>query len=137
LKYPLLLSLLAGFFFGLWPVLARNSGLGSFWIALLVPIGTFLMVSVEAVPRLTGNPLPVSRLLALGLIAGAVNGLGMLAYGRILSNTGLNVSKYVPIVAVVSIASAAIGAFWAFREPVTLQKSLGLIFAVVAVWLLS
>jgi len=137
LKNPLILSLLAGFFFGLWPVVARNTGLGSFWIAFLIPLGTLLMVAFEAAPKIATTEWPVYRMLAFGVIAGAVNGLGMLAYGRILSNTNLNVSKYVPIVAVISIATAAVGAFVAFKEPVTQQKSLGLLFAVAAVWLLS
>ena len=82
------------------------------------------------------DEIPLSRLIVFGLIAGAINGLGMLAYGRILSNNDWNISKYVPIVAVISIATAAIGAFVAFKEPVTLQKSLGLLFAAAAVWLL-
>jgi len=137
LNNPLILSLLAGFFFGLWPVAARHSTLGSFWIAFLIPLGTLLVVSFEAAPKIASTSLPIYKILAIGLFAGAINGLGMLAYGRVLSNGDLNVSKYVPIVAVVSIAAAAIGAFVAFKEPVTLQKSLGLLFAVAAVWLLS
>ena len=79
----------------------------------------------------------MNRLIVFGVIAGVINGLGMLAYGRILSNTDWNVSKYVPIVAVASIATAAIGAFLIFKEPLTIQKSLGLVFAALAVWLLS
>jgi len=137
LKNPLILSLLAGFFFGLWPVVARNIGLGSLWIAFLIPVGTLVMVAPYALPGMVAGHIPLTRLIVFGVFAGAINGLGMLAYGRILSNTGLNVSKYVPVVAVISIATAAIGAFIAFKEPVTLQKSLGLIFAAIAVWLLS
>jgi drug/metabolite transporter (DMT)-like permease len=137
LNLPLILSLFAGFFFGLWPVVARFAGISSFWIAFLIPLGTLLVVSFEAAPKIAATTWPVYKILAIGIIAGAINGFGMLAYGRILSNGSLNVSKYVPIVAVISIATAAVGAFVAFKEPVTLQKSLGLLFAVAAVWLLS
>lgn len=137
MRNPLILSLLAGFFFGLWPVIARSAGLPSYWIAFLIPLGTLLVVSIVAIPRMLSNNFSLSTLILIGLVAGAVNGLGMLAYGRVLANGNLNVSKYVPIVAVVSIAAAAIGAFVVFKEPITLQKATGLIAAAIAVWLLS
>jgi len=137
LKNPLILSLLAGFFFGLWPIIARFAGISSFWIAFLIPLGTLLVVSFEAAPKIAVSTWPLYKLLLIGLVAGAINGLGMLAYGRVLANGDLNVSKYVPIVAILSIATAAVGAFILFKEPVTVQKSLGLLFAVAAVWLLS
>lgn len=137
MKNPLILALLAGFFFGLWPVVARHISIAALWISFLIPVGTLLIVAPTALPGMISGATPMNRLIVFGVIAGVINGLGMLAYGRILSNTDWNVSKYVPIVAVASIATAAIGAFLIFKEPLTIQKSLGLVFAALAVWLLS
>jgi hypothetical protein len=134
---PLILSCLAGLFFGFWPVIARFSNLRSSWVALLIPLGTVILVSFSALPKMLATETPAYRAIALGLLAGAFNGVGMLAYGKILGNSDWDVSRYVPVTAVFSIAAAAIGAFIIFREHVTIQKTLGLLFAAAAVWLLS
>ncbi len=133
----LVFSIAAGIFFGSWPLIARFANLSSFWVAFFIPFGTILLVALAWAPKfLTASSLSW-RAVLVGLLAGACNGLGMLFYGQVISRADWDVSKYVPLVAIVSIAAAAVGAFTLFREPITIQKIAGLVLAAVAVWLLS
>ncbi len=134
---PILLSLLAGFFFGTWPVIARFANLTSFWVAFLIPLGTLVCVAVISLPKIPSLQMPLYQALLIGLIAGACNGAGMLAYGKVLANTDWDVSKYVPIAAVSSLAFAAMGGLVLFKEPMTVQKDIGFLFAIAAIWLLG
>lgn len=134
---PLMLCLIAGFCFGVWPLVVRSTSLGSYWIAVLVSVGTTVLVAAGAYSKLLTTSTPALRPMALCLLAGAINGIGILVYSRVISNTSWDVTKYVPLTAVLMISFAAVGAFMLFKEPLTLQKMIGLSFAVVAVWLLA
>lgn len=134
---PLVLSIAAGIFFGSWPLVARFANLSPFWVAFFIPFGTILLVSLTWAPKFLTAASLSWRAVVVGLLAGAFNGLGMLFYGQVVSRADWDVSKYMPLVAIVSIAAAAVGAFAMFREPITPQKIAGLALAAVAVWLLS
>ncbi len=133
----LFFCLIAGFCFGTWPLVAKYSNLNAFWVAFLVPLGTTIFISLVALPKLSNTSSLTTKAVAICLIAGVLNGIGILAYGKIISNTNWDISKYVSTTAILMICFTAIGALFMFKEPFTTQKTIGFLFAVAAVWLLS
>lgn len=137
-----LLATVAGFLFGVWPLIFKlvDSNSSPALIVILVPIGTLIvgMWNLSSFKFQTGNIL-------LGLSAGIMNGLGMLIYAKLLSmgsnsidiSKSVDMSKSIPLTAAAIPAFAAIGAIMIFNEPMTLKKGLGLAAAIIAALLLA
>jgi predicted RND superfamily exporter protein len=78
--------------------------------------------------------------LLLGLLAGIINGVGLLAWYRLVagSNEGLwELSRVLPIGIVLLAVVIVIGGRIFFNEPLTTDKLTGLALACAAIWLLS
>src|SRR3972149_12092065 len=127
MKTPLLYCIFAGLFFGTWPLLARFGNLGSGWLALLISVGTGV-VALFAV----ATPVPAAKSILIGFIAGLMNGLGMLAYAKLIGWQGAELSRTIPTSIALMPVFAALGALILFSEPFTAKKILGIGFIVVA-----
>jgi drug/metabolite transporter (DMT)-like permease len=86
---------------------------------------------------LAGDGLPKSKAALIIFVAGLVNGIGMLAYTKMISSPSVELSKFVPIAAALVPVFAMLIAVVLFGDPITLKKIAGLTLACVAVFLLS
>ncbi len=134
MKNPLLYCVLAGFFFGIWPIIGRFSKLSPAQIAVVVAFATMVvsLVNLRALQNI-----PSFSSLSIGFLAGVLNGLGLLVYGILINWKGQNISKLISIVSVIVPVVIIIGGYLVFREPITIKKTLGIMFACVSIWLLS
>ncbi len=132
---PLYYCIFAALCFGGWPLLGRCSGLSSGWMSLLVASGTVILGIVSILTQ-TGNT-PSTRSVIIGLTAGAINGVGMLAYAKVIGWQGSDVSKILPIAMILTPMFAMAGALIFLGEPVSAKKLLGAGIACTGIYLLS
>jgi len=130
----LLLAVLAGTFFGLWPLIMRVSGLNADWIPIIVGIGIFV-AGLLVMPDIRDNSEILYKIL-IGLLAGFVSGLGIVFLGKILADK--SASLYLIIVMIVTqMVINTIGASAFFSETITLKRALGILSAILTAILLT
>jgi uncharacterized membrane protein len=134
---PLTYCLIAGLGFGAWPFLGRLSNLPATWVGVVMSLGTLTVVGTWTIiaPHSSGV---TPRSVVICFIGGLVNGLGMVAYAKLISwpLPGVEISRVTPLTSVVmGLFVLAIGAI-AFQEPITIKKALGVLMAIGAVVLL-
>lgn len=132
---PLLFSVISAFCFGFWPVISRFSRLGAPQVGIFVSLGTAMMV-------IAGMMAPASKLpwtlknSCLCLTAGLLNGIGILAYSRLVSEPSWDLSRYIPTVFGLTVAIATISGVIFFGETLPLQKLTGVALIIIAICLL-
>lgn len=132
LNNPLSYCFFAAFFFGTWPLIARFANLRAGWLALVFSIGTGV-IAASGLAR----PIPPGRSLLIGIVAGAVNGIGMMAFAKLIDWKEVEVSKFIPIIFALMPVVSTIEAALFFNETMAARKLVGLALAFIAVYLLS
>jgi len=120
------------------PIVGRYSGLGAMPMAFFVGLGTFLAASPAMF--LSAEFSFQARPIALGLGAGILNGLGIVAFYALVAGSakGLwELSQVVPIVYVLVPIGVAVLGLLLFGEVTTGYKVAGLALAGLAIWCLS
>ncbi|MBI5369740.1 hypothetical protein HZA85_00910 [Candidatus Uhrbacteria bacterium] len=131
----LALALIAAIGFFAWPIVGRANGVNSFWTVLIVTVPTVVITSMVRLSE--GGTFPSTKASLFLLMAGAMNGIGMLAATRIMQDSRFDLSALFPIINISAIAISALGGLILLGESFTLAKGIGLAFACVAAWLLS
>ena len=126
------LILIAALFFSAWPIIAKFSNLGFGWLSLVIAIGTGLIALTQV-----NHEVPIARQLLIGFAAGLVNGIGTLAYARLLSTKGVDVSKFIPLTLGLIAVFTVIAGVLLFKEPLSIKKVAGVFLVVVAIFLLN
>jgi len=134
----LVLCILTAMFWATAPLVGRLSSLNAMWMVLMIGFGSFIVVLpvifTQNYSELT------SRGVTFGLVAGVLNGLGMITFYLLVggSNKGLwELSKVAPITYVLVPIGVVIGAKVLFGEAFTMQKVFGVGLACGAIWLLK
>lgn len=123
------------FSFALWPVIARFAQIPIVWTAVLVNAGSLLVALIF----LAFRPVEVvseTRVLWLGLLAGIVNGVGFLVYSYVLSDTTVSASTVVALVDILIPLAALILGFLFLKETLSVYKALGVLMAILSIYLL-
>lgn len=127
------LTFLSGLFFGAWPLVMRASGLATAWVVMILALGTGLV----GISVFKGTASPSLNGLLIGLAAGLLNGMGSLAYGKLLGMPEAEMSKIVPLLVVLIGAVGVFGGYFFYGEPFTLRKIIGIITVIIAALLLT
>lgn len=129
------LSVFAGVFFGLWPLLLNRSGLnGNVASVIFSGIG-FICIAAFAF-TIGKMSIPAHTNWWLAIAAGAASAIGVLIFNNVLAKSSpLNVATLFVLMLVVQIAVAAIYQVIVSGN-LSIIKSLGFIFAGVTAWLL-
>lgn len=120
---------------GAWPLIVRFTSLNAQWVAITVTLATAIVAGVFS--YISSPALPPVRPLVIGLVAGTVNAVGMIAWGRLITLKGVELSKVLPIAFVLMPVVSVIGAFLIFKEPMTLKKIIGVVAAGISIYLLQ
>jgi drug/metabolite transporter (DMT)-like permease len=131
-------SLAVGIFWGASTLIARYSGAGPYMMAILISIGGMITM----LPLLPSQSFAAtgSRSVAIGIGAGIINGLGLLAFYKLVggANDGLwELSRVIPIAMVLVPIVITVGARVVFDEPFTPTKLVGIALACAAIWFLE
>jgi len=135
LNNPMVLAAITAIGFGGWPLIVRNAGLSTIWLAILVSLGSFLAVMAGS-PTFNFGGTPSSRALMIGLFAGLLNGTAFLTYSKLIVSQEWNLSVYIPMVVGMMLLIPVIGGVTIFAEPITPSKTAGVIAILVGIWLL-
>ncbi|MGW8185545.1 MAG: EamA family transporter [Candidatus Moraniibacteriota bacterium] len=129
-----LYSVLTGLSFGIWPLISRVAGLSTIWTSITITIGTAVVVSfcISQEPHL-----PPAKNLMLGLSAGLLSGVGLLTYGKLISNSNVwNMSITIPISLIITPMVIILGGWLFFGDQMTTTKGLGGILGIVAIYMM-
>ena len=133
-----LLCLVVGLFWASAPLLGRLSSVNAMMMTVLIASGT--LVATLPVAFSQNYAAAGSRALMFGILGGIVNGIGLLAFYRLVagSNEGLwEISRVLPISFVLVPIGLTIGARVFFNEAITIDKLIGLALACGAIWFLK
>jgi drug/metabolite transporter (DMT)-like permease len=127
-----------GIFWGVATLVARYMSVSVWMMAILISAGQFLAM----LPIMPGQSFTAAgtKTIAIGIGAGLINGLGLLAYYQLVAgaNQGLwELSRVAPIAMVLVPIVITIGARFMFDEPFSANKIAGIALACVAIWLLE
>lgn len=129
----ILLCVIAAVGFGAWPLIARTSGAHASWVTIVVTIITMVVAVIGATNKVPGAP--TNKAITILVLAGITNGIGMIAYGRLL--TDFEMSALAPAALTMMIVIIAVGGIIFFHEAITWQKMVGVACGAVAAWLLT
>lgn len=131
----LFLIVLAGFCFAAWPPLAKACGANSAWLGFTVMMLTGLVVALLQ-PR-SMLEVPPTQALGILILSGTINGVGMFAYGKLLSNPQVPVSTAIPGVLMCMLVTGLIAGVVFLHEGYTWRNVLGVVFAFPVIWLIT
>lgn len=127
-------SIITGLFFGIWPLISRVAGLSAIWTSLTITIGTAVIVAISISQELQFPPL---KNVLLGLLAGLISGMGLLTYGKLISNSNVwNISITIPISLVITPMVIILGGWLFFGDNMTLTKGFGGILGMIAIYMM-
>ena len=124
---------IAALFFGMWPLVMRFAQLSPAWINFIVVAGSFPVVIIGL---LGNNSFPSRQAMALGIFAGILNGVGILAYGKLIGGDW-DISKTLLIALALMPLVVAVGSKILFNEEFTINKTIGLFLAMAAIFFLN
>ena len=110
---------------GGYPLIARSAGLGN-------ALGTFILMTsgwvvIAAATAWQGiGSRPTASVVTKLTIAGAMMGLGLLAFNAVANSRRVDASVSIPIMDTAMLFVTVVAAIWFFAEPFTLRKGIGL-----------
>ena len=110
---------------GGYPLLTRAAGIGNaFGTFILMSAGWVVIAAVVAWQGIDARPTfaAVTKL----TVAGAMMGIGLLAFNAVASSRRMDASVSIPIMDTAMLLVTVIAAVWFFAEPFTVRKGLGL-----------
>jgi len=131
----LVLCLMTAIGFGSWPMIARFAGTNNAWTGFLVMSGTAIFSGVFYRAELA--TVPTTKALLLLVLAGIANGIGMIAYTRLVTDQKFGMSSYVPASLAMMVVFVTIVGALLFKEPLPLTKMAGLVLACAGIWLMA
>ena len=134
MNHGLVLCLMTAVGFGSWPMIARFAGTNNAWTGFLVMGFTALLSAFFYRTELAD--VPPTKVLLLLTLAGVANGIGMIAYTRLVTDQRFGMSSWAPSALILMVVFVTIvGAFF-FKEPFPPTKLLGLCLACAGTWLM-
>lgn len=130
----LVLCLMTAVGFGSWPMIARFAGTNNAWTGFMVMGATACFSALFYRAELA--TVPPGKTLALLALAGIANGIGMIAYTRLVTDKQFGMSSYAPAALTLMVVFVTIVGALFFREPFPVTKFLGLCLAVAGTWLM-
>lgn len=130
----LVLCLMTAVGFGSWPMIARFAGTNNAWTGFLVMGGTAILSALFYRAELA--TVPAHKALLLLALASIANGIGMIAYTRLVTDQRFGMSNYAPAALTLIVVFVTIVGAIFFREPFPVTKLLGLCLAVAGTWLM-
>ncbi len=120
------------------PLIGRLSNASATVMAVLISVGS--LIAVLPIVFTQNYAMVGSKGLLIGLVAGILNGIGVIIFYGLVSGSAQGLweaSKIIPIVFVLVPIGVVVGARLIFAEAITFEKTAGLVLACIAIWLLS
>ncbi|MFC1613550.1 EamA family transporter [Patescibacteria group bacterium] len=131
----IILAVGSSFLFGIWPMVMRISGVNKSWANIALSLGLFIVALISLILT-PDNPMRYSqRAVLLALTAGLMNGIGMLAFNKLLAIG--EISKYVTMNYSLLPAISFLSGVIILNESLNIKKLIGIVSAIMAAILLA
>jgi drug/metabolite transporter (DMT)-like permease len=117
---------LVALFWGGYPLVARSSGHGGPWGALVLTLAALAPIGVAVALWPGAGERPAPDAVAKLALAGAMMGCGLVAFNLLANSPRLEASVSIPIVDTAMLLVTTVCAIYFFQEAVTPQKLLGI-----------
>lgn len=134
----LLLCVSIGLFWAGAPLVGRLSAVNAMMMTVLIAVGSLAINLPAAFTQDWSSTSP--RAIAFGLVAGLLNGAGLLLFYRLVagSSEGLwDLSRVIPLAFVLVAVCSVFGARIFYGETLSTDKIIGLGLAASAIWFLK
>ncbi len=132
----LMWPVMAGLCFGIWPLIMKSSGLNAIMAAFVLTTVSLLVY----LPFLKGSFDQAALFrtgVILAVVAGLLNGIGTIAFQRMIGAKDLEISQVVLMVIIIQIVITAAGGRLFYHELFTIKKAFGVVAAGCAAYLLT
>jgi len=120
---------------GGYPLIARSAGVGTGFGTLIMMCAGLVMIGLVTVWQ--GVPLkPTLGQVAKLTLAGAMMGIGLIAFNAVASSRRVDASVSIPIMDTAMLLVTFVAAVVFFAEPFTIKKALGLVLLLAGIALL-
>lgn len=132
-------SILAGLAFGIWPFFMKKSGLTPMANAVVLTVVSLMVY----LPFVILNPADLQAVnvltvgFGLAVVAGAMNGLGTIAFQKMVTNKEVAIATGVMLVILTQVVVTAVGERVLYGDLFTTKKVFGIAAAGAAVYLLT
>ena len=127
---------IAGLCFGTWPLIMKSSGLNAIMASFVLTVVSLMVY----LPFLKGGFDQAALLktgVILAVVAGLLNGIGTIAFQRMVGAKDLEISQVVLMVVIIQIVITAAGGSLFYHELFTIKKAFGVVAAGLAAYLLT
>jgi len=127
-------AIFSGIMFGAWPLVMKKSGLSPIVSAFTLSVVSAIVIA----PFLRGNPLVAGAGvgLAIAVVAGIMNGLGTIAFMRLIGSPTIAISVGIFTVILVQTMITAAGGAIFFGDTFTGKRVAGMVLAICSLYLL-
>ena len=134
MNLPLLLVIFSAACFGTWPLVTRSASLSPTWLSFGINAGTWIISLIWLYFRPT---VPSTRGLGIAIVAGLLNGLGIVSYAILFSLKDVEISRSVAMTGILVPVFACLGALIVLGEPLTARKCIGLLMGALTIYILK
>lgn len=128
--------LMVAAFWGGYPLLTRATGVTGPIVSLVMAAGSLAVIAVATFWQGVEVRPTMSELVKLA-VAGAMMGVGLLAFNCAANSRAMDASVSIPIMDTSMLLTTTIGAIWFFAEPITGRKVLGLALLLAGIFVLK
>lgn len=132
----LLWPVIAGLCFGTWPLIMKSSGLNAIMASFVLTVVSLLVY----LPFLKSGFDQASLLkvgVILAVVAGLLNGIGTIAFQKMIGGKEMDISQVVLMVIIIQIVITAAGGRLFYGDIFTVKKVFGIVAAGFAAYLLT
>ena len=119
----LILCLMTAVGFGSWPMIARFAGTNNAWTGFMVMGFTAMMSALFYRTELA--TIPTTKAMGLLALGGIANGIGMIAYTRLVTDQQFGMSSYAPAALTLMVVFVAVVGAIFFHEPFPADQAPG------------
>jgi drug/metabolite transporter (DMT)-like permease len=135
MRFEYICIALVALFWGGYPLVTRSTGVTGPIVSLVMTLSA--AAAIAAATAWQGVPIrPSASEIGKLLIAGAMMGVGLLAFNAVANSRHLDASVSIPIMDTLMLLATFIGAIVFFAEPVTAKKLLGVTLLIAGIALL-
>lgn len=135
IKVIIFLAVISAIGFASWPLIIRTFEVHPSWLVLILGIGA--IIGGMAAITITRAPAPNTKAFLICSVGGIISGVGTYAYCKLVTIPSTKLSVAVPMMVLLIVVFAVLGAAIFYKEPITLKQWFALGLSGVSIWLLS
>jgi drug/metabolite transporter (DMT)-like permease len=130
-------AILIALAFGTWPIIAKYSGASLAYTTVIIYGGGLLSTLILASKHLTKEPFCTTKAIIIVGLCSLINGVAVWFYTTKSIDKGINTSLFMVMVSLAGIIVSPVFNQLLNHETLTNKQWLGIVLAIVVVWLMK